>query len=348
MWWLLACSTPDAASLPFRLTRIVEYPVVTTIVASPTKKLCFAVQAGRVECEGQTTPLLDITPRVSSGGETGLLGLAFSPRWTKDPRLFLNYTYKAGTQLRTRISSFRVNGNTADPASEQEILSFDQPWANHNSGPLQFGPDGMLYIAIGDGGSGGDPRGTGQRTDDWLGSILRVDVRSPPYTVPSDNPFVGKEGFKPEIWAYGVRNPWGMHFDGATLWFADVGQDRFEEINQGVKGGNYGWNVMEATHCFENPSCTSAGFVAPVAEYSHEIGNSVTGGLVYRGPSIPLLDGRYLYADFVTGKLWGILPGKSPDLLTTLKLQPISFGTDASQRLYVADYATGVYRIDPL
>jgi glucose/arabinose dehydrogenase len=239
-----------------------------------------------------------------------------------------------------------ADGASADPASEVEILSFDQPYSNHNSGPLAFGPDGMLYIAVGDGGSGGDPQGHGQDRSDWLGSILRVDVTTAPYTVPADNPFVGTAGVLPEIWAYGVRNPWGMHFDGATLWFADVGQDTWEEINQGVRGGNYGWNVREGKHCYASATCSDAGFVAPLAEYGHDLGASVTGGTVYRGPKIPELDGRYVFADFASGRLW-TLQGAEMKLVGALDANPSTFGTDREGRLYIGDYRGALRRFDP-
>jgi hypothetical protein len=185
-------------------------------------------------------------------------------------------------------------------------LKDDQPFQNHNSGPVLFGPDGYLYVTVGDGGSGGDPQGNGQNLGVLLGKILRLDVSRAPYTVPPDNPFVATEGARPEIWAYGVRNPWGARFDGDTLWFADVGQNQWEEVNVGVKGGNYGWNRMEGTHCFKGVVCDQSGLVVPVAEYGHDVGQSVTGGAVYRGPSIPALDGRYVYADFASGVMFAV------------------------------------------
>lgn len=323
----------------------------TAVAATPGGPAAFwvAQQSGTILSLAQTPArvVLDIHTRVSSGGETGLLGLAFAPKWPEDPRVFVNYTFKDSRQLRTRIASFRSvdGGATLDPASEVTLLEFDQPWSNHNSGPLQFGPDGMLYAAVGDGGSGGDPRGTGQDRSDFLGSILRLDVTTAPYRVPADNPFVAVSGVRPEIWAYGVRNPWGMHFDGATLWWADVGQDAWEEIDRGVPGGNYGWNRVEGTHCYEVSPCVG-NFVAPVAEYGHGEGQSVTGGFVYRGPSIPALDGRYVYADFVMGTFYAVpaAGGKAVSLGRT-SLHPSAFGRGREGSMVVVDYGGAVYRL---
>lgn len=344
---LYAC-TP-AAELPFRLVEVARIEGPTAIVAPPAgpDALWVAEQAGRVWIVGRDAPVLDLRDRVEDGGEKGLLGLAFAPGFPTDPRVFVNYTYEAGRQLRTRVASYRWDGTRLDPASEVEVLSFDQPWSNHNGGNLVIGPDGMLYVAVGDGGSGGDPRGTGQDPSDWLGSILRVDVATAPYRVPPDNPFVGRADAKPEVWLYGVRNPWGLGFDGETLWFADVGQDDWEEVNRGVKGGNYGWSVKEGTHCFRKTPC-DGDFVAPVAEYGHDVGQSVTGGRVYRGPSIAALDGRYLYADFVTGRLW-VVPtaGGVPTLVADTELMPSTFGLDRAGRLHVGDYRGRVWRVDP-
>jgi len=356
----LACVTNNSVDVPpaeasappsaFKLTEVAKIPVVTAIVA-PDKEdaLYMTEEAGRIWRLNTPQPVLDISGQITAGGEMGLLGLAFHPNFPTDPRHVVNYTRYEGKQLRSHISSFRMQNGQVDPKSEVEVLSFDQPWENHNSGALAFGPDGYLYAAVGDGGAGGDPRKTGQNRADWLGSILRVDISVPPYQVPADNPFVGQAGVKPEIWAYGVRNPWGMHFDGQTLWFADVGQDSYEEINRGVKGGNYGWNVMEASHCFKDAPCDPSPFIAPVAEYSHQEGQSVTGGLVYRGPSIPVLNGRYVYADYVGGKLWTLDPaGGAPTLIGSLGINPSAFGSDHQQRLYVAAAAGKVFRIDPI
>ena len=357
---VLACHAAPSSSapegLPFRFVSIAEIEQPTAIVtpASGPDGIYVVEQVGRVwrvdpEQPSQPTLVVDLRDRVTSGGELGLLGLAFAPDYPADPRAFLNYTHKRDGELRTRVAAYRVSpdGATFDAASEAEVLGFDQPYSNHNSGSLVVGPDKKLYVGVGDGGAGGDPRGHGQDLGTWLGSILRIDVTRPPYTVPPDNPFVATTGALPEIWAYGVRNPWGMHFDGATLWFADVGQDKWEEVNRGVAGGNYGWNVMEATHCFEARTCDSAAFVPPVAEYGRDLGQSVTGGVVYRGPSVPALDGRYVYADFASGNVW-VVPseGGAAALLGNTGMNPSTFGTDRKKRLYVGDYRGRIWRVE--
>jgi len=356
---LLACPTattisPAPADAPFRLTAAGKVPQPTAIQSSAgdPDALYVVEQEGRVWrlAGGQQKVVLDITDRVDAGGEKGLLGLALSPTWPADPRLWVNYTHVEAGQLRTSISSFTVNPTTwrADPQSEVRVLGFDQPYANHNSGPVLFAPDGTLFVTVGDGGAGGDPKGYAQNPGELLGKILRLDVSTAPYRVPADNPFVGKEGWRPEIWALGVRNPWGASFDGDTLWFADVGQNAWEEVNQGVKGANYGWNRLEGTHCYKAASCDVAGLTPPVAEYGHDVGQSVTGGVVYRGPSIPALDGRYLYADFASGRFWGVKPGRAPESLPKLSMNPSAFGVDTQKRVYIADYGSGVlWRVDP-
>lgn len=351
MFWLYACTSPAPAA-PLVFTRVADVGRVTAIVGSVQgpDALYFTEQDGRLwRLEGgRATVVLDLSARITAGGEMGLLGLALHPKWPDDPRAFVNYTLTLDGQLTTRIASFVLPpGGLGDPASEVAVLSFRQPYRNHNSGSLAFAPDGTLYIGVGDGGSGGDPLGTGQDRSDWLGSILRVDVSVPPYRVPADNPFVGQPGVRPEIWAYGVRNPWGMAFDGGTLWFADVGQNAWEEVDVGEAGANYGWNRMEGSHCYGAPTCDRAGLTLPVAEYSHEVGNSVTGGRVYRGPPIPVLDGRYVYADFGSGWFFTVTRGEAPRQVFRSELNPSAFGVDRGGRLYVADYPSGVYRVDP-
>lgn len=342
------------SGLPFELVEIaaLEAPTAIAVVGD----VWITTQDGRLwrvpsanVTPGSRRPgptlALDLRPKIAAGGELGLLGLAFAPTFPEDPRIFVNYTYKVGPQIRTRIASFVVGRGVADPKSEVEILSFDQPWANHNSGSLAFGPDGMLYIGVGDGGSGGDPRGTGQNPADWLGSILRVDVSTVPYHVPADNPHI--PGAAPEVYCYGMRNIWGMHFDGSRLYFADVGQDEWEEVDIAVSGGNYGWNVREGNHCYNTGSCPDT-FVRPLAEFSHNEGQSVTGGVVYRGPSIPAFDGLYLYADFYSGKIWGVPPiGGEGKVVVDTGIMLSTFATDALGRLYLGDYRGHVWRVDP-
>ena len=282
--------------------------------------------------------------RLSSGGERGLLGMAFHPQFASNGYVYLSYTSdEAG--LVSRISRFDLdeNGQQLDVDSEQIILSVEQPFGNHNGGQIAFGPDGYLYVGLGDGGSGGDPLGHGQNTQSLLGSMLRIDVgdgTSTSYTIPEENPFVDGGGAE-EVYAYGLRNPWRWSFDReeGTLWLGDVGQGQYEEINIISKGGNYGWNIMEAGHCFESSSCDQTGFVLPVTEYDHSEGFSVTGGYVYRGDSIAFLRGQYLYGDFGSGKVWGLTetaPGEytSEELLTT-NLNIASFAEDHYGELYV-------------
>lgn len=268
-------------------------------------------QAGRImdfrEGDAEASVFLDLRDRVLSGGEQGLLGLALAPDFESSGVLFVNYT--ADGPRRTVVSSFTSSGGTADPASEAVILEVEQPFANHNGGQIAFGPDGMLYVALGDGGSGGDPMGHGQNTETLLGSLLRFDVSDRTrYQVPEDNPLVGQGG-RPEIWAYGLRNPWRFSFDTATgtLWLADVGQSSWEEIDVISGGGNYGWNVMEGEHCFRTASCDQQGLVLPVFEYARAGDEcSVTGGFVYRGAAVPELRGAYVYGDYCSGRVWAL------------------------------------------
>ena len=296
-----------------------DSPLDVTNAGDGSGRLFVVEQAGRIRLvKGGALverPFLDITGRIASGGERGLLGLAFHPDYPKDPRFFVNYTDRDGN---TVVSQFTVSGADPDlgvPGSEVVLMHIAQPFENHNGGAVVFGPDGMLYIATGDGGSGGDPQGNGQRLDTHLGKILRIDVNVAPgssiaYQVPADNPFVTTAGAKPEIWFYGLRNPWRIRFDRETgdLWIGDVGQNAWEEIDvarAGQKGLDYGWNIMEATHCF-NPSsgCDQTGLTLPVAEYDHDLGCAVIGGVVVRDPSQGRLNGGYLFGDACSDNLW--------------------------------------------
>jgi glucose/arabinose dehydrogenase len=299
-------------------------------------------------------PFLNIGERLTSGGERGLLGLAFHPSFPDDPRLFVNYTDLEGD---TVVSSFVVpsaDADQADPDSEQILLRIDQPYPNHNGGALAFGPDGYLYIATGDGGSGGDPHDNGQRLDTLLGKILRIDVDGDEvdgrYSIPPDNPFVDEADAEPEIWHFGLRNPWRMSFDRATgdLWIGDVGQGSWEEIDvarAGVGGLNFGWNRMEGFECFEPDDCDPSAYTAPVTAYSHDFGCSVVGGNVYRGPSQPLLEGGYVYSDYCGGNLWLLDPTsdgpvEAPPLVNTGR-SISSIGEDEAGELYATDLGSG-------
>jgi hypothetical protein len=310
----------------------------------------------------QPAPFLDVTGRVSSGGERGLLGLAFHPGYASNGRFFVNYTDGSGD---THVAEFHATPgtDTADAGSERQVLFVTQPFANHNGGGLAFGRDGMLYIGLGDGGSGGDPFRNGQNLGTLLGKMLRIDVdRGNPYAVPADNPFLSTSGARGEIWAYGLRNPWRFAFDGATgdLVIADVGQSQWEEVDVGLasrRGGeNYGWNVTEGNHCFQPSSgCNTAGITPPILEYDHGQGCSITGGVVYRGCRLPGYQGTYFYADYCThfvrsvrldaGRAtdprdWTAALGRGLD-------SPTSFGVDADGEAYIVDQDGEVYRIVP-
>jgi glucose/arabinose dehydrogenase len=301
-----------------------------------------------------TTPFLDLTARAEAGGEKGLLGLAFHPDFAQNRRFFVNYTRRSAGQLQTVIAEYRAslnNPNAADP-SETILLTVNQPFDNHNGGQLAFGPDGFLYIALGDGGSGGDPQGNGQNLNSLLGALLRIDVDSaaPSIAIPPDNPFASVAGLD-EIWAYGLRNPWRFSFDSMTgdLFLADVGQDRFEEVNLIERGGNYGWNVMEGSSCFSPSSgCNMTGLILPIAEYGRSEGSSVTGGYVYRGALIPGLRGSYVFGDFISGRIWGLTRNTSGDWVRSLLLETgsniSSFGQDRAGEIYVLDYGAGTVR----
>ena len=304
------------------------------------------VRGGRAEPEA----LVDLTEEVSVGYEQGLLGIAFNP--TGD-RLYANYTDTAGD---TRIVEWEVERNgRVRRASRRELLFVDQPFTNHNGGHLQFGSDGFLYIALGDGGSGGDPKGNAQRLDTLLGKILRIDPRpdgDKPYRVPADNPFVGRSGARGEIWAYGLRNPWRFSFDpDGRIWIGDVGQNSVEEVDvspAGSKGGeNYGWSPREGTRPFRGGE-RPAGAIDPVHEYPTSEGCAVTGGVVYRGRSIAGLQGTYLFADFCNGEVKGLVGGDDGRRLVDLDLEVpslASFGEDAAGEVYVLSLERGLLRI---
>jgi glucose/arabinose dehydrogenase len=334
-------------------------PLYLTSPANDSR-LFVVEQAGRIRIikNGQVLaqPFLDIVSRVSSGGERGLLSVAFHPSYAANGFFYVNFTDLAGN---TRVERFKVSSNpdVGDASSSKLILGVTQPFANHNGGLNLFGPDGMLYIGLGDGGSGGDPQGNGQRTNTLLGKILRIDVdNGDPYSIPSGNPFANQSGARPEIWAYGLRNPWRFSFDrtAGLLFVADVGQGSLEEIDvvpTTRAGVNYGWNIMEGSSCFGSGSCSTAGLEPPVIEYNHSGGAcSVTGGYAYRGSAIPELAGHYFYSDYCAGFLRSFLysNGAATDQRTwdvgTIG-SVTSFGEDAAGEMYIVVQQGRVYRI---
>ncbi len=333
-----------------------DTPVGITHAGDGSGQLYVVEKPGRIRIvrngELISTPFLDITDRVGSGGsEQGLLGLAFHPAYTQNGLFIVNYTDRQGATIVARFSVSQDPAR-ADPASEMILLTVDQPASNHNGGHLAFGPDGYLYIGLGDGGGAGDRYGNGQNGQTLLGAMLRLDVDSGmPYAVPADNPFVGNPGVRDEIWALGLRNPWRYSFDRLTgeLYLADVGQNKYEEVNvrraDSTGGENYGWPIMEAAHCFpEDAGCDRSGLVLPVAEYDHSQGCSVTGGYVYRGSEFPLLTGIYLFGDYCSGRVWGLAPAGDSwrvEQLTQASVQISSFGEDEAGELYVLNLGGG-------
>jgi glucose/arabinose dehydrogenase len=334
------------------------------VVAAPGQpsRLYVVQQSGRIRIldHGRLLPgsFLDISSLVSTGGERGLLGLAFHPKYARNGRFYVDYTDRSGD---TRVVEYRrASANRANPRSARLLLGIHQPFANHNGGDLVFGPDGDLYIGMGDGGGAGDPQGNGQSVNTLLGKLLRIDVDTRtggrPYGIPAGNPFA-RGGGRPEIYAYGLRNPWRFSFDRARgdLWIGDVGQDRYEEIDYRPKGAgrgaNFGWNAFEgrAPYPGGRPVRPGSRPVAPVAVYAHTQGCSVTGGFVYRGTRVPALRGRYVYADYCSGRVWSMRAGPRPggvrvegDLGVTLS-NVTSFGQGANGDLYLLGNST-LYR----
>lgn len=341
-------------------------PLVLTHAGDGTKRVFVASQLGAVHVfpndqdAAATKVFLDITKKVvykEKENEEGLLGLAFHPRFKENGYFFVYYTPTDTKPHTTRVSRFKVasdDPNRADPASEVEILQVPQPYWNHKGGTICFGPDGYLYIALGDGGSANDPHGNGQNLKALLGKVLRIDVdhhdAGKQYSIPKDNPFVNMAGqAQPEIYAYGLRNIWRMSFDRKTgqLWAGDVGQDIWEEIDLIRSGGNYGWNLREGLHVFvpkngkAHPDAEKKqGMIDPIWEYHHDIGKSITGGHVYRGSRVPELVGHYLYADYVTGKLWALHYDEAKKNVVANRsiagnIKPVfSFGEDEAGEVY--------------
>ena len=349
---------PEAlADVSLKLTEVAELEQpVALAVRSGDDALYFVEKPGRIRAlrdgEIDETPTLDIAGLVRNGGEQGFLGAAFSPDGT---HLYVNYTDLGGDG---RVAEYTMRGDRADTSTRRELLFFDDPFANHNGGNLVFGPDGMLWIGMGDSGSGGDPNDNGQSLDTLFGKMLRIDPEASggrPYTIPSDNPFIDDDSARPEIWAYGLRNPWRYSFDRSTgdLWIGDVGQNAWEEIDfvaVGSGGGeNFGWARLEGSHEFKGAA--PAGAVGPIHEYRNgEDGCSVTGGYVYRGTQIPGLTGAYLFSDYCASTVMGLRQsdGERTELENLgLELPSIvSFGEDADGELYVISIEGEIARID--
>ncbi|MDL2356473.1 MAG: PQQ-dependent sugar dehydrogenase [Pseudomonadota bacterium] len=358
---------PPGAPLVLALQQVasgMDNPVFLTAPAGDTRQF-IVERAGRIRILQNgallALPFLDISARVSSAGEGGLLSIAFDPQYAANGLYYLYYTDGAGDIVIER-RSVSANPGLSDPTSALEILRIAHPgFSNHYGGLLAFGADGDLYLGTGDGGGAGDPAGNAQSTASLLGKLLRIDVRgataAAPYTIPPTNPFVGAAGRRTEIWAFGLRNPWRFAFDAAQLYIADVGQDRREEvdISAAAQGGlNYGWNIREGSLCYNAASCASAGLAAPVFDYDHGAANAngcaIVGGYVYRGLALPALAGRYLYSDVCAGFLKSFVAAGAGVLEQTdwavAKVGGIvSFGRDADGELYVLSAGGGVYKI---
>ena len=343
------------------VTKGLEKPLFLTHAGDGSDRVYVVEQPGRIRIVEKgalsSVPFLDILDRVlTDDTERGLLGLAFHPDYRHNGRFFVNYTRRPDGA--TVVAEYR-RGGSPDAASREErvVLVVMQPESNHNGGMVAFGPDGYLYIGMGDGGAGGDPGNRAQNPEELLGKILRIDVdHGDPYAIPADNPFA-QQGGRPEIYAMGMRNPWRFSFDFKTaeLWVADVGQEKWEEVDLVTRGGNYGWRLMEGAHCY-NPAvaCPTAGLAVPVMEYGHEAGRcSIIGGYVYRGRALPALQGWYVSGDFCSGEVFvfrksdesGGVAGPTVLLKTSFRIS--SFGQNEAGELYVLDHGGGIYRLVP-
>ena len=353
--WALS-SAPPPVGVHFSLETILSdglsKPIFLTHSGDGSERVFVVEQDGRIVIleKGKllSTPFLDISSLLATGGEKGLLGLAFHPNYSKNGRYFLNYTREQDGA--TVIAEYHVSANpNRSETQEKVLLVIPQPYRNHNGGMLAFGPDGFLYIGMGDGGSGGDPGNRGQNRSDLLGKILRIDVnQETPYGIPPTNPFF-EGGGKPEIFALGFRNPWRFSFDRKTgeFWVGDVGQNSWEEIDLVNLGENHGWRLMEGNHCFDpKKGCRqSSNLSLPVTEYANAGSRcSVTGGYVYRGTDVPSLQGKYLFADYCSGEIFGFHGGRQEVMLDT-DYQISSFGEDESGELYVVNHNGSIHRI---
>jgi glucose/arabinose dehydrogenase len=364
-------AAPDLATISVRFepaVEDVEQPLFVTHAGDGSGRLFVVEKIGRIRVvqDGELlpAPFLDISDKVSLASEQGLLGLAFTPDYATSGIFYVNYTNELGDTVIARYSVSAGDPNRADAASELPILQLDQPAPNHNGGMIAFGPDGYLWIGMGDGGAANDRFGNGQNPQTLLGTMLRINVDGDPdepYTIPADNPWVAADwngqDVRNEIWAIGLRNPWRWSFDRQTgdLWIADVGQNMIEEINvvpnaTATGGLNFGWPIMEGKSCFQVENCDQSGLVLPVTDYRHAGNCSVTGGYVYRGQAHPAWNGVYFYGDYCSGRLWALAPDGSGGWTTVeLAQNPValsSFGEDEAGELYVTDLAGGVvYRM---
>lgn len=372
---------PNSGNAMFSSAGTVPGVALVEVLSLPSTPIYFVSPAGddrlfivqrngaiRILANGKLLPdvFLDLTEKITEEGEGGLLSMAFHPRYGENGLFFVNYTDTKGDTVVARYRRSGQDPNRADPASATRFLWIAQPYSNHNGGQLQFGPDGYLYIGMGDGGSAGDPACNAQRHVNLLGKMLRIDIDHPtggrPYSIPPDNPFLGANRLPDEAWAIGLRNPWRFTFDRATndLWIGDVGQNRVEEIDfqpAGTPAGrNYGWKPMEGTRCFADddcpaatPACGAPELTLPVLEYTHDDGNcSVTGGYVYRGRAIPSLVGRYLFADYCSGRIWAAKPGKSGfdvQQFGDVVLSVVSFGEDREGEIWLGTLEGKVLRL---
>lgn len=339
-----------------------QRPVDLTAPTDGTNRIFVVEQEGLIsvfennENVENKTLFLDIKSRVDdNNNEEGLLGLAFHPDYKNNGYFYVNYTVSSSETVISRFKVSASDPNKADPGSELILLRFDQPYGNHNGGQVAFGPDGYLYISTGDGGSGGDPKRNGQNPKTLLGAILRIDVDNPAanknYGIPADNPFADGQNGRPEVYAFGLRNPWRFSFDKETgrLWVGDVGQNAYEEIDIVEKGKNYGWNQMEGLHTY-NSGQNSSDYVAPVLEIPQSTGDkSITGGYVYRGEASPDLTGQYIFADYVSGRIYGLK--EQPDgsfqnkTLLDTRLNISSFGLDENRELYLCAFDGKIYKL---
>jgi glucose/arabinose dehydrogenase len=385
-----AAASPWPSITLTMLNNSLTQPVLVTHSGDGSGRLFIVQQSGQVLIYQSgallPTPFLDLSTKVLSSGEQGLLGLAFPPDYENRGYFFVNYTRKPdGATVVSRFYRNLLDGNVADPTSEMVLILLDQPETNHNGGHIAFSPsDDFLYIGLGDGGGGGDPQGNSQNPASLHGKMLRIDVitlskplieppqpplgphkllfpaismdRPKPYLVPENNPFLDVEGYQEEIWALGLRNPWRFSFDTSSgdLYIGDVGQSSREEIDYqsaaSSGGENYGWNITEGSLCYNAPSCDLTGLTLPIMEYDHSLGCSVTGGFVYRGTAITNLQGIYLFGDYCQGRIWGLRytgsEWTSTELLDTT-LRISSFGEDQDGNLFVLDHSGGdLYRID--